>query len=60
MTYIHNYKKQLHPKIRNFKDNSCLYVVDNVLPILNCLSMFILVYNSVRTLGTLGSVLDLF
>ena len=26
-TFVHNYKEQLHPKIRNFKDNSCLYVV---------------------------------
>ena len=37
-TSVHKYKEQLHPKIRNFKDNRCLYVVDNVLPILNCLS----------------------
>jgi len=59
-TSVHNNKKQLHPKIRNIKDSSCLYVVDNVLPILNCLSMFIFVYNSVRALGTLGLVLDLF
>jgi len=29
-------------------------------PILNCFSMFIFVYNSVRALGTLGSVLDQF
>ena len=48
----------MHAQVRNFRDNSCLYVVDNVLPILNCLSMFL--YNSVRALGTLGSVLDLF
>ena len=40
----------------NFKGNSCLYVVDIVLRILNCLSMFIIVYNSVRALGTLGPV----
>ena len=60
MTSAHNYKEQLHPKIRNFKDNSCLYVVYTVLPILNCLSMFIFVYNSVRALGTLGLVLNLF
>jgi len=59
-TSAHNYNEQLHLKIRNFKDNSCLYVVDNVLPVLNCLSMFIFVYNSVRALGTLGPVLDLF
>ena len=37
------YKEQLHPKIHNFKDNRCLFEVDNVLPILNCLSMFIIV-----------------
>jgi len=59
MTSVHNYKEQLHPKICNFKDNSCLYVVDNVLPILNCLSMFIFVDNSVRALGTLGPVLGM-
>jgi len=59
-TSVHNYKEQLHSKIRNFKDKSCLYVVDIVLPILNCLSMFIVVYNSVRAVGTLGPVLDLF
>jgi len=41
MTSVQNYKEQLHPKIFNFKDNSCLYVVDIALPILNCLSMFI-------------------
>jgi len=50
----------MHPNIRKFKDNSCLYVADNVLPILNCLSMFIFVYNSVQALGTLGPVLNLF
>jgi len=60
MTSVHNYKEQLHPKIRKFKDNSCLYVVDIVLQMLNCLFRFILVYNSVRALGTLWSVLDLF
>ena len=59
-TYMCNYNEQLHLKIHNFKDNSCLYVVDNVLPILNCLSMFIFVYNSVRALGTLGPVFYLF
>jgi len=50
MTSVHNYnlyKEQLHPKIRNFKDNSCLYVVDFVLPILNSLCMFMFVYKSV-------------
>ena len=46
-TTVHNYKEQLHPKIGNFKDNSCLDVVDIVLPILNCLCMFIFVYNRV-------------
>jgi len=56
MTFVHNYIEQLHPKIRNFKDNSCLYVVDNVLSILNCLSMFIFVYNSVRALDTIRPV----
>ena len=29
-----NYKEQLYPKIRNFKDNRCLYEVDIVLPFL--------------------------
>ena len=42
-TSVHNYKEQLHSKIRNFKDNSYLYAVDNVLPILIYLSMFIFV-----------------
>jgi len=43
-TSAQNDNEQLHPKIRNFKDNNCLYIVDNVLPILKCLSTFILVY----------------
>jgi len=55
-----NYKKQLHLKILNFKDNSSPHFVDFVLPILNYLRMFIFVYNCVRALGTLGSVKDLF
>ena len=42
-----------------FYENSCLYV-DIVLTILNGLSMFIFVHNSLRALGTLGPVLDLF
>jgi len=45
-------------KISYFKDKSCLYVVDIVLSILNCLCMSF-IYNSVRALGTLGPVLDL-
>ena len=51
-TTVHNYNEQLHPKVRIFKDNSCYFVVDIVLPFLNCLCMFICVYNSVYALGT--------
>ena len=58
--YCNKYKEQLHLKTTYFKDNSCLYVDGIVLPILNCLCMFIFLYNSVRALGTLGPVLDLF
>jgi len=57
-TSIHNYKEQLHPKIC-FDENRCLYV-DIVLTILNGLSMFMFVHNSLQALGTLGPVLDLF
>ena len=51
-TTVHNFWEQLHPTIRNFNDNICLYVVDIVLPILNCLCMFTFVYNKVRRLGS--------
>jgi len=52
-TTVHNYREQLHTKIRNFKDTSFLYEADIVfyLFLIVCVCLHN-VYNRVRALGT--------